>query len=91
MARLHELGGFAAAPGAPAPDLLSTATALLALSDGSLRDAGALERARRPCLEFLDAVWDERAGGFRGNVLDDVVDCEYTWYGLVALGILSAR
>jgi hypothetical protein len=87
MERRHPEGGFLATAGAPVPDLLSTAGALLALSD----DPEALEAVRRPCLRFLDVVWDEGTHGFRGNALDDVVDCEYTWYGLLALGILSRR
>jgi hypothetical protein len=85
MARLHARGGFAATPQVPLPDLVSTATALYALWHDSER----LAQVRRPCLRFLEALWDEQAGGFRGHALDDAVDCEYTWYGLLALGLLN--
>jgi len=33
-------------------------------------------------------LWTNR-GGFYGNWLDDTLDCEYTYYGLLALGHLS--
>ncbi len=85
LARLAPRGGFVAAEGLPVPDLLSTATALHALA-GLGVDLGPV---RRPCLEFLDTVWSEEAGGFRGHAFDDTADCEYTWYGLLALGHLS--
>ena len=78
-------GGFFAVPGAPVPDLLSTATALHAL-----RGAGvALDRMREACIDFVDSLWSPR-GGFRGHALDDTLDCEYTFYALLALGHLSA-
>ena len=77
-------GGFTAAPGVPMPDLLSTAVVLHALA--------ALERplARfvEPCLDFVDTLWTN-AGAFHGHWADDEVDCEYTYYGLLALGHLS--
>ena len=87
LARLHGRGGFVAGPNIPVPDLLSTATALYAL-----RRAGApLDAVRRPCLGFLDSVWSEADGGFRAHAFDDTVDCEYTWYGLLALGCLEGQ
>jgi hypothetical protein len=86
LARRHEAGGFTAVAGLPLPDLLSTATALHALAGSPT----AMDAVRRPCLEFLDTVWDEQAGGFRGHAMDDAPDCEYTWYGLLALGCLKA-
>ena len=70
-------------PGAPMPDLLSTATALHALA-GMHVD---LEPIQEPCLDFLDSLWSGR--GFCGSWADDAVDCEYTYYGLLALGHLS--
>jgi hypothetical protein len=84
LARAHGDGGFFAAPGAPMPDLLSTATALHALA-GLHADLAPL---KEPCLDFLDTLWSSR-GGFLGHWADDVVDCEYTYYGLLALGHLS--
>ena len=39
-------------------------------------------------LDFIDTLWTNR-GGFYGNWTDDVLDCEYTYYGLLALGHLS--
>ena len=77
-------GGFFAERHDPVPDLLSTATALHALT--SLRVA-----ARRPgesCLDFVDTLWTSR-GGFLGSWADDAADCEYTYYGLLSLGHLS--
>jgi len=82
--RCHESGGFYAARSAPMPDLLSTATALHALSSLHV-PTGAL---REPCLDFVDTLWTNR-GGFFGSWGDDIVDCEYTYYALLALGHLS--
>jgi prenyltransferase beta subunit len=76
-------GGFRAMPAAPVPDLLSTATALHALAQAG----AALEDVRGPCREFVEGLWD-RDGGFRGHWADDEADCEYTFYGLLALGHL---
>ncbi|MFW5859655.1 MAG: prenyltransferase/squalene oxidase repeat-containing protein [Planctomycetota bacterium] len=84
LQRLHRNGGFMASPLVPLPDLLSTATALTALSFTPER----LEPVRQPCLRFLDALWDER-GGFRPHAFEKAVDTEYTWYGLLCLGILT--
>jgi prenyltransferase beta subunit len=75
--------GFPAISGAPA-DLLSTAVALHAL-DGLGVDLG---QRRDACLAFVESLWDPR-GAFRGNSDDDMLDCEYTWYGLLAIGHLS--
>lgn len=80
----HEQGGFAPFPGAPMPDLLSTGVALHAL-DGlqvSFKDY------RERCLDFIDTLWTA-GGGFHGTWDDDVLDIEYTYYGLLALGHLS--
>lgn len=84
LARATAQGGFLATPGAPVPDLLSTATALHALRTlgvplGSLRDA---------CLGFVESLWTV-SGGFSGNILDPTPDCEYSFYGLLALGCLA--
>jgi hypothetical protein len=77
-------GGFTAAPSTPLPDLLSTATALHALA-GLDRDFGQIKES---CLDFLDTLWSNE-GGFHGHWGDDLLDCEYTYYGLLALGHLS--
>jgi prenyltransferase beta subunit len=84
--RCHARGGFFASPSAPIPDLLSTATALHALSAMHLPLGGLQE----PCLDFVDSLWTNR-GGFHGSWVDDTLDCEYTYYGLLALGHLSIR
>jgi prenyltransferase beta subunit len=84
LSRCHPEGGFFAAPAAPIPDLLSTATALHALSGLH----APLDQVREPCLDFIDSLWTS-AGGFYGNWTDDALDCEYTYYGLLALGHLS--
>ncbi len=84
LARLHPQGGFFATPLAPIPDLLSTATALHAL--GALQWSP--EPIREACLDFIDTLWSNR-GAFCGNWQDDTFDCEYTYYGLLALGHLS--
>jgi hypothetical protein len=81
LARCHHDGGFFAAPRAPVPDLLSTATALHALSAVQAD----IERLREPCLDFLDTLWTN-SGGFYGSWADPVLDCEYTYYGLLAIG-----
>ena len=82
--RCHARGGFFASTATPVPDLLSTATALHALSAMHLPIGGLQE----PCLDFVDSLWTNR-GGFHGSWADDVLDCEYTYYGLLALGHLS--
>ena len=85
LVQAHAEGGWLAAPGSPLPDLLSTATALHALSclDRSLPDA-----IREKCLDFVDTLWSAE-GGFHGHWADDALDTEYTFYGLLALGHLA--
>lgn len=82
--RCRPEGGFFATPSAPIPDLLSTATALHALAGMHVPIA----KIQEPCLDFVDSLWTSR-GGFYGSWADDVLDCEYTYYGLLALGHLS--
>lgn len=82
--RCHSRGGFFAAPAAPVPDLLSTATALHALSSLHVPISGLAE----PCLDFVDSLWTNR-GGFYGTWTDAAPDCEYTYYALLALGHLT--
>jgi len=83
LARCHQQGGFLAMPNAPLPDLLSTANALHALAGLQVP----LDRIKEPCLDFIDTLWTN-AGGFHGHWGDDALDCEYTFYGLLALGHL---
>jgi prenyltransferase beta subunit len=84
LARVHGEGGFFATPAAPIPDLLSTATALHALAAMQADFAKITEST----LDFIDTLWSSQ-GGFFGNWEDDTLDCEYTYYGLLALGHLS--
>jgi len=87
FSRLHPKGGFVATatPGQDGiPDLLSTATSLHALSLVGIP----IDNIKERCLDFLDTLWSTE-GGFRGNWADDILDCEYTYYGLLALGHLN--
>ena len=84
LARVHAEGGFVASPETPIPDLLSTATTLHALSCLQRDISGVRER----CLDFVDSLWTNE-GGFYGNWTEEKLDCEYTYYGLLALGHLS--
>jgi len=83
-ARCHAQGGFLAAPVAPMPDLLSTATALHALAGMQV----SIDDIRETCLDFVDSLWTNE-GGFFGHWGEETLDCEYTYYGLLALGHLS--
>jgi len=82
--RCDPRGGFRANPLAPAPDLLSTAVALHALGQAEAPIADLTS----PCIDFVDSLWDPR-GGFFGHWADGSLDCEYTFYGLLALGHLA--
>lgn len=84
LARCRPEGGFFASPAAPVPDLLSTATALHALSGMHV----SFREIQESCLDFVDSLWNKR-GGFYGSWADDTLDCEYTYYALLALGHLS--
>jgi prenyltransferase beta subunit len=84
LARHHPQGGFVAAPKAPMPDLLSTATALHALAGMEIP----FEAVREDCLDFIDTLWTND-GAFYGHWGDEHADCEYTFYALLALGHLS--
>lgn len=85
LARAHTEGGFLAAPNAPMPDLLSTATVLHALAAMDRRLPSAVHER---CLDFVDTLWSAE-GGFHGHWADEHLDAEYTFYGLLALGHLS--
>ena len=82
---VHPSGGLVAMIGAPAADLLSTATGLHALARmGAPTDPSAAAAA----LGFVADLMLED-GGFRGAQDDRAADCEYTFYGLLALGHLA--
>ena len=85
LAQAHPQGGFLAVPGAPMPDLLSTATALHALAALDRRLSSVVHER---CLDFLDSLWTAE-GGFHGHWADEHLDAEYTYYGLLAAGHLS--
>lgn len=80
IARCAGPGGFLAAPLAPYPDLLSTATALHALATLGVT----LEGIRDACVDFVCSLSTGRA--FKGSGLDEVEDAEYTYYALLTLG-----
>jgi prenyltransferase beta subunit len=84
MHRSHDQGGFRATPETPIPDLLSTATALHSLSGLE----ASIEPVKDSCLDFLDTLWTND-GSFYGNWTEETLDCEYTFYALLALGHLS--
>ena len=83
-AQMRPDGGWSAMPAAPVADLLSTATAVHALAVSG----ASLDEARIACLQFVENLWSDE-GGFRGHGFDDHLDCEYTFYGLLALGHLA--
>jgi prenyltransferase beta subunit len=84
IAAQHPDGGFFALPGAPMPDLLSTAVALHALSCAQTP----IDSLREKTLDFIDTLWTNR-GSFYGNWGEQILDVEYTWYALLALGHLA--
>ncbi len=79
----HAQGGFLAMPLAPMPDLLSTATALHALTSMHVP----IDDVKERCLDYVDSLWTGKA--FCGSWADEAVDSEYTYYALLALGHLS--
>src|SRR5438034_127368 len=46
------------------------------------------EQVKEKCLDFIDTLWTNE-GAFHGHWGDEHLDCEYTFYGLLALGHLS--
>lgn len=84
LSNMDDSGGFRVIQMSPVPDLLSTAVGLFALSV-----IGAdLSPIRDRCRAFVESMWDEKIG-FLPNPLDRWSDCEYTFYGLLALGALA--
>ncbi len=77
-------GGFTAVPGAPCCDLLSTATALHAMDAATTLP---LDEIREPCRLFVASLRDE-SGAYCSSMAETTPDCEYTFYGLLAMGHL---
>ncbi len=78
----EEDGGCKAVAGAKQPDLLSTAVAIHSLS--VVDKLGLIDK--RPTLSFIKSLYHD--GGFCAGLDETVLDCEYTYYGLLALGHL---
>lgn len=77
-------GGYSNQEDQPTGLTPSTATALHALA-GLHAD---FENMKEPCLDFIDSLWTSK-GAFYGHWGDNIADCEYTYYALLALGHLS--
>jgi hypothetical protein len=82
--RLSPFGGFVAGPRVPVPDLLSTATTLHALDTVGIP----LTEQRHGALAFIEGLWHD-SGGFSAHSLDQIADCEFTYYALLSLGALA--
>ncbi len=70
-------GGFYATPAAPIADLLSTYTGLFTLKMLGKLDPRYVEGALKYARSLEDAQ-----GGYAGFALEQISDCEYTFYGL---------
>lgn len=78
-----ETGGFKAFAHLNNADMLSTAVALFALNF-----AGSDLRLLKPaCLDFIESNFAD--GAFLSGDGDQTTDVEYTFYGLLALGVLA--
>jgi geranylgeranyl transferase type-2 subunit beta len=80
--QIQSHGGFLAGEDVPVADVLSTATSLLALGIVGTADDGIKGKA----VEFVNLHWHD-AGGFFGSIADQIPDVEYTFYGLLTLGV----
>ena len=78
------MGGFVATGRVPMPDLLSTFTVVVALTEA--RAAGQVDLAAAAA--FAESCADA-AGGYRAAPWDDAADVEYTFYGLGCRGLLA--
>lgn len=78
-------GGFCANSRIPFPDLLSTFTACVTLSD-----LDGLERIDAVKALQYAKIMEQPAGGFRGFEFDQADDIEYTFYGLGTLALLAS-
>jgi len=81
---LTDSGGFIADPQAQLPDMLSTAVALFALKSCDADISAFKEKS----LEFVKEHWLPN-GSFSATLLDEEGDCEYVYYGLLSLGVLT--
>jgi len=77
-------GGLRASALVPLADLLSTFTGLVALAC-----LGAEESIDRAAMQGYVADLEHPAGGFCGSLWDRQPDCEYTFYALGTLALLS--
>lgn len=77
-------GGFTANTRIPLPDLLSTCTALITLTD--LDASQYIDQAAAK--HFVESM-QRPTGGFAGFAFDPAEDVEYTFYGLAALALLQ--
>jgi geranylgeranyl transferase type-2 subunit beta len=77
-------GGFLAGPRVPAPDLLSTFTASVALTEARAADRFDVKQAAAFAANCADP-----AGGFRAAPWDEAADVEYAFYGLGCRGLLT--
>lgn len=78
------MGGFTAHYKSEFPDMLSTAVALFTLNLCSINLSGQKNKIG----EYIQDHWLSN-GAFSANLLDDQGDCEYTYYGLLSLGVLK--
>ena len=83
LTRAAVSGGFKPTDQIEVPDLLSTATALFALTTAGI----ALDEIQVPCFQFVESLWRD-SGGFAGHCDDAFEDAEYTFYALLAIGCL---
>ncbi|WP_372846510.1 prenyltransferase/squalene oxidase repeat-containing protein [Pontiella sp.] len=84
LARVCSAGGFAPSKQINVPDLLSTATALFALTQRGVD----LDDIHKPCFQYVESLWRD-SGGFAGHVADEFEDVEYTFYALLSIGCLT--
>ncbi|MCG8699290.1 MAG: hypothetical protein MI922_14640 [Bacteroidales bacterium] len=85
MKQYTKYGGFLASPSTPIPDLLTTATVLSALY---LTDYNFEPDFVENTYQFIETLWDDE-GGFVGSIAETKPDVEYTYYGLLCIGILE--
>lgn len=83
LAQARSDGGFALAAMFDQGDLLSTSVALAALR----RLEADLSAITGRCRQYVLDLWDDR-GSFHPAAGEPAIDCEYLWYGLLALGCL---
>jgi hypothetical protein len=80
----YKQGGFCVSENLPVPDLLSTATVLHALCINDID----ITNIKQNCFDFVNSLRTGN-GGFCASSADKTPDCEYTYYGLLALGHLG--